>query len=243
MWRRVMPQLARRYTVVAPDLRGLGDSSRPSGGYDKRTAAGDIHALIQRLGVGRVHLVGHDIGAMVAFSHAVAFPEAVTSLVLMEAGIPGFGLEESMDMARGGRWQFGFHALPNLPEALVAGREHLYLSWWFWNRSVNPNAILPRDIDEYARCYSAPGALRAGFDYYRTLLSDGIYNRSRDIRLDMPVLAIGGEEGVGSSLAEALGAVAPDLRGAVIPDCAHYVPEEQPEALLILLADFFERCR
>ncbi|WP_229500732.1 alpha/beta fold hydrolase [Nostoc mirabile] len=123
-----MPTLAENYTVIAPDMRGLGDSSKPETGYDKRTVAEDIYQLINQLGFHQINLVGHDLGGMVAYAYATAHPTEVHRLVLMEFWLPGFGLEEGMDVANGGLWHFGFHMAPKIPEMLTAKREREYLT-------------------------------------------------------------------------------------------------------------------
>lgn len=239
-WRRVIPTLAERYTVIAPDMRGLGDSSKPTTGYEKRTLAEDIYQLVRGLGFERIFLVSHDLGAMVAHAYAAAHGEDVRRLVVLESSIPGFGLEQAMDVSRGGFWHMGFHMARDIAEALVTGRERLYLSYFYKNYAYSPTAIAEADIDEYVRCYSAPGGLRAGFEYYRTFLDDAAYNRSNaKTKLKMPVLALGGETATGSHVLSSLEAVTADVRGGVIERCGHWVPEEQPEYLIEQLLTFF----
>lgn len=137
MWRHVMPELAKRYTVIAPDLRGVGDSAKPTTGYDKRTMAEDIYQLVRQLGYQRIFLVGHDIGLNVAYSYAAAHPEDVRRLVLLEGLLPGVG--DWDEMKRNPIfWHFGFHSVPNLPEALVQGRERIYLNEFWEHGSYNP---------------------------------------------------------------------------------------------------------
>ena len=246
-WRRVMPLLAARYRVIAPDLRGLGDSSRPVGGYDKKTIADDLWQLINgTLGLTHCHLVGHDWGGPVAFALAAAHPEAIRTLAIIDVTLPGIG----PDISQGGkRWHHAFHMTPDLPEALVQGRERAYLSWFYDAFSWQPGAFAPADIDEYLRTYSQPGALRAGFAYYRNIPHDVADNRAfvdAGRRLAMPVLAIGGAlaeaRGRGSEPEASLKVVADDVTGAVIADCGHFVPEEQPQALAAhLLGHFADR--
>ena len=159
-WRRIMPALAARYTVIAPDLRGLGDSSRPATGYDKRTNANDIHQLMNKLGFEKIFLVGHDWGGPVAYAYACAHPNDVRKLVILDVTIPGESWERIPQITRrGGIWHLAFHNVRDLPEALIQGRERTYLSW-FYRSGYDPRAISEADIDEYTRCYSAPGALR-----------------------------------------------------------------------------------
>lgn len=244
-WRHVIPALAARHTVIAPDMRGLGDSSRPLAGYDKRTVAGDIWRLVgERLGHARFDLVGHDWGGPTAFALASAHPEAVRRLVIMDVVIPGDG----GDFSEGGRrWHHQFHITPDLPEALTAGRERIYLQWFYQTFAYRPGAIDEAAIDEFARTYSQPGAMRAGFAYYRAMRQDVADNAAllaTGFRLPMPVLAIGGGvsyphgRGRGGDVEASLKRVATNVRGVVLPECGHFVPEEQPEAVARLLLDF-----
>ena len=159
-WRHIIPALAERYTVIAPDLRGLGDSSRPETGYDKKTVANDVWQLVNgKLGHERFFVVGHDWGGPTAYALAAAHPEAVTRLAILDVVIPGDG----GDFSQGGRrWHHQFHLTPDLPEALTEGRERLYLSWFYRTFGHRPDAISEADIDEYLRTYTQPGAMRAG---------------------------------------------------------------------------------
>jgi pimeloyl-ACP methyl ester carboxylesterase len=245
-WRHVMPKLAERYRVIAPDLRGLGDSSRPLEGYDKKTVAADLWELLSdRLGLHRFHIVGHDWGGPTAFALAAAHPDAVTSLAILDVTIPGIG----PDISQGGkRWHHAFHMTPDLPEALVQGRERAYLSWFYREFSWQPDAIAEADIAEYLRTYTAPGALRAGFSYYRNIPRDIADNKAlleSGFRLGMPVLALGGERmearGRGRQPEESLRCIADDVTGGVIAESGHFIPEEQPEALTEQLLGLFAR--
>jgi len=177
MWRNVMPELAKRYTVIVPDLRGAGDSDKPATGYDKRTLAEDIHQLVTLLGHQRIFLVGHDIGLMVSYAYAAAHPGEVRRLVLLDAPIPGTKVFEEIEHSPM-VWHFAFHNVRDLPEALVAGRERTYLTEGFYRAlSYNPAAFTEADIDEYVRCYSAPGGMRGGFEYFRAFAEDARQNK------------------------------------------------------------------
>ncbi|MGE0767607.1 MAG: alpha/beta fold hydrolase [Hyphomicrobiaceae bacterium] len=246
-WRFVMPKLAQNYTVIAPDLRGLGDSSRPLAGYDKRTVANDVWRLMTEiLGHATFQLVGHDWGGPTAYALAASHPEVVTRLAIIDVVIPGDG----GDFSQGGRrWHHQFHMTPDLPEALVAGRERLYLQWFYQTFAYKPGAIDDAALDEFTRTYSQPGALRAGFNYYRTMAEDARVNAAQlatGFRLPMPVLAVGGGisyphgRGRGADVEASMRRVATAVEGAVIPDCGHFVPEEAPEALSGLLLDFLK---
>ncbi len=247
-WRRVMPLLADRYRLIAPDLRGLGDTSRPLDGYDSGAVAADVAELvIEHLRIPRFHLVGHDWGGPTAFALAVRHVRAVATLTVVDVTIPGIG----PDISQGGRrWHHAFHMTPDLPELLVHGREREYLSWFYREFSYQPDAIGPADIDEYLRTYTQPGALRAGFSYYRSIPRLIEQNRAlleSGFRLPMPVLAVGGgraeSRGRGSEPETSLREIAIDVTGAVIADSGHFVPEEQPQALVDCLLPFLNRTR
>lgn len=245
-WRHVIPKLWDRYSLIVPDMRGLGDSSRPLSGYDKKTVAEDIWRLVtEHLGHETFHLVGHDWGGPVAFALAAAHPDAVARLAIVDVVIPGDG----GDFSEGGRrWHHQFHITPDLPEALITGRERVYLKWFYDTFAYKPDAIDAEALDEFVRTYSEPGALRAGFAYYRAIPQDAAENAAllaTGFRLPMPVLAIGGGvsyphgRGRGGDVEASLKRVATDVRGIVIPECGHFVPEEKPTELARALLAFF----
>jgi pimeloyl-ACP methyl ester carboxylesterase len=240
-WRLIMPRLAETYRVIAPDLRGLGDSSRPAGGYDKKTVGNDIWRLVHDvLGLSEFFLVGHDWGGPTAYAVAAEHPDAVKKLAILDVTIPGDG---SPNISQGGkRWHHAFHQTLDLPEALVAGREDIYLGWFYRNYGARP--LGDDEIAEYLRTYRQPGALRAGFSYYRNIPRDIADNEARvaaGFKLPMPVLALGGEGGWGrrTEVLESLRRLATDVRGGTIADCGHWMPEEQPDELLRALLAFF----
>lgn len=240
-WRHVMPALAERYKVIAPDLRGLGDSSRPYGGYDKVTLGEDLHGLVEHLGLGPILLVGHDWGGSAAFAYTRAHPANVRRLAILEHALPGFGLEELL-VATPERtlWHMTFHT-SDVAEALVAGRERMYLSWFYTHIAYNPAAISTEEIDEYVRTYSAPGAMRSGFNLYRTFWEDVEYNRAHgETKLDVPILTIGGEHCLNDLSERGFRQLGNDVHGVVIPDCGHWIPQERPHQLLAQLQSFFE---
>jgi len=228
-----------------PDLPGLGDSSIPSGGYDKKTIAADLVQMCERLALERFHLVGHDWGGPTAFALACAIPNSVRTLSILDVTIPGIG----PDISQGGRrWHHAFHMTPELPETLVQGREREYLGWFYREFCWQRGAIEPADVDEYVRSYKRPGGLSAGFGYYRSLPQDKADNAAileSGFRLSMPVLALGGArtEARGRAMEplESLREVALDVRGFEIPECGHFIPEEQPALLADHLLRFFAR--
>ena len=241
-WRHVMPLLSDRFRLIAPDLRGLGDTFRPATGYDKKTVAADVWRLVHdHLKLDRFHLVGHDWGGPTAFALACAHPQAVRSLAILDVAIPGDGFDFSQN---GRRWHHALFRTLDLPEALFQGREHLILDWLFENYGYSPNCIAPADRDEYLRTYRKPGAMRAMFGFYRALPQDAEDNRTfleANGKLRMPVLALGGNKtfGRGIETLESMQRVAVDVRGGLIPDSGHWVIEEQPEFVARELRKFF----
>ncbi len=245
-WRRLMPLLADRFFLVAPDLRGLGDSSRPSSGYDKKTVAADLWSLMhERLGFERFMVVGHDWGAPTAFRFAADHPQAVTHLALLDAPVPG-DLPAGAGLGGAPRWHHMFHRVPDLPEALTVGRERIYLEWFFMNGTDVAGVFEDADIAEYVRTYSQPGAMRAGFNFYRALPHDVDDNRATlatGFKLPMPTLGLGGggPRGRGDLIVESLRRVALKADGGSIPDCGHFIPEEKPAELADRLREFLEK--
>lgn len=240
-WRKTMLALAERYTVVAVDPPGLGDSDKPYDGYDTDAVATRLHELTRSLGWDRFHFVGHDVGVWIGYPYANLFPNQIAKLVLIDATVPGIVPKEAYAFEEkriSKNWHFFFNAMPDLPEALVAGRERAFLSWLFHSKSSRPQAISLRALDEYVRCYSALGGWRAGCNYYRALFQDMDQNRTHARkRLAMPVLAMGGETALGALMGEMLSTVAVDVTPAIAP-CGHYVPEEAPAYLVEQLKAF-----
>ncbi len=243
-WRRVMPMLAERFRVIAIDLPGQGDSDKPLDGYDTETIARRVHDLLARLGLSRYALAAHDIGAWVAFPYALNFGAEVTRLALLDAGIPGVTLPDNLPTAPDRAWQtwhFAFNTIPDLPEALIGGKERVYLDWFLRRKAANPMSFADEDLDEYVRVFSLPGALRAGLSFYRAASQSAEQNRTltRDAKLVMPVLAVSADQGSIPDMAAPLRPFAENIRGETITQCGHFIPEEQPEALARLLGEFF----
>jgi haloacetate dehalogenase len=243
MWRKVMPALAERFTVVAPDLRGYGDSDRPASGYDKRAMAADIADLIGTLGLGPVVLGGHDRGGRVAHRFALDHPALLTHLVLLDIA-PTYDLFERMDQ-RGARarWHWLFHLVPDLPEALTAGREDIYLRYMYTAWAYNPAAIEEEAIQEYVRCFRQPGAMRAGFEDYRAGGTIDLEHDAadRDKKVRAPTLVLWGESGRTPQASDMLGvwkARCERVDGWAIPECGHFIPEEQPRAVIDAITKF-----
>lgn len=241
-WRKVMPGLVEAgYQVIVPDLRGLGDSSVPTAGYDKLTAANDLYELAQSLGLETFYLVGHDIGLQIAFALATEHPEVVGKLVLLEAPIPDETIYTfpALTPAGPGAWHFGFFNLPDLPESLVAGQEREFHEYFVRNIAVNQNAFTDADFEEYARTYAQPDKLSAAFNYFRAFSEDVERNSALDeTALSMPVLALGAEFSLGEFVAQQVSTYGTDVQGGVIEGSGHWIPEEAPEAFLDTLLTF-----
>jgi pimeloyl-ACP methyl ester carboxylesterase len=242
-WRKVVPLLVRAgRRVVILDPRGIGESDKTAAGYDLDTAARDLHDFLEAAKLvipGGIDVVAHDIGSWIAHAHAVNYPADVKRLVLTEVLIPGLipapptAIPSDATNLKG--WQFAFNRLNDLPEVLVEGHERAYLTWIFATKSTRSYAIDSAAIDEYTRQYSAPGAMRAGFDWYRANFDDkGVAQaKARAVkRLTMPVLALGGSDGVGDGLRATIASSGDHVRGGAIgPDCGHFVMEECPDEL------------
>jgi pimeloyl-ACP methyl ester carboxylesterase len=242
VWRKVMPELAKTYRVIAVDTRGMGASSRPQDGYDTQTTASDISALMVKLHVSRYSVIGHDVGMWIAYPLAAQNGRPIEKLVVTEALIPGITPTPPMLLspkANAGLTQFMFNQLRDLPEFLVAGREEAYLRWVVDHLAYRPDRVA---VDEYVRSYSVPGAMKAGFEYYRAIPVTMQQNQAlKKNKLAMPVLAIGGMIGAGETTIETMKLVSDNVRGAIVEDCGHYTPEECPDAFLKLVKPFLEQ--
>ncbi len=241
-WRKVMPALAEHYTVIAPDLRGFGASDRPDTGYDKRTIAEDVHQLVHQLGLGPINLVSHDVGMMVGYAYASAYPSEVKRLVLMEAALAGLGLETLYDADKYPRmYHLPLFEAPNgLAEALIIGREKMFVRHFMLQQTYNIAALEDDVLDGYAEQLAAPGALRAGIAYFRAHKVDAEHNRENaKTKLPMPVLTVAGSASAGAELEVAVRPLTECMRAAVIENCGHYLAEEQPERLVDELLRFF----
>ncbi len=242
MWRKVMPALAERFTVVAPDLRGYGDSDRPASGYDKRRMAADMAELIQALGLAPVILVGHDRGARVGHRFALDHPSLLTHLVLLDIA-PTYDVFERIDQRSARRvWHWFFHQVPDLPEALTAGREEIYLRHCYKAWAYNPSAIEEEAVQEYVRCFRQPGAMRAGFEDYRAGATIDLEHdvADRDRKIGVPTLILWGASRSAQS-ADMLG-VWQDrcerVKGHAVLESGHFIPEEQPAAVVDAILKF-----
>jgi pimeloyl-ACP methyl ester carboxylesterase len=257
-WRKVVPLLVsagRRVVVLDP--RGFGESDKPATGYDLDTAARDLHVFLEAAALARpggIDIVAHDVGTWIAHAHAVAYPTEVRRLVLTESNIPGItafagGLpSETVNLKS---WQFAFNRLNDLPEILVQGHERAYLAWIFATKSARSYAIDSAALDEYTRQYSAPGAMRAGFSWYRANFDAAGLAQAKARaakRLTMPVLALGGSDGVGDSLRATIATIGDRVQGGAISPrqaapadgCGHFLPEECPDELTEAVLKFWQ---
>ena len=242
MWRPLMVQLAKTHTVIAPDLRGFGGSSKPMAGYDKRTMAQDIHALAQSLGYRREIVVGHDIGLMVAYAYAAQYPNEVDRIVLMDAFLPGVGDWKTVWLLRD-LWHFHFYGVT--PLKLVAGRERIYFEH-FWNDfAADPRHSVPEaDRRFYARSYAQPGAMRAGFEVFRNFEQDAKdFAQFAETKLTMPMLVLTGEKASGEFLIQQARLVDVNVEGIVIKGKGHWLMEEAPQQVIPQLVAFINKAQ
>jgi pimeloyl-ACP methyl ester carboxylesterase len=240
MWAPLAANLARDHTVIVPDLRGMGWSSRPAGGYDKKTQARDIAGLLDALKIGKTDLVTHDIGNMVGYALAAQYPDRITRFVLMDAPLPGIGPWDEI-IRNHALWHFSFQG-PDA-ERLVAGRERIYLDR-FWNEfSADPKNFSEASRQHYARLYARPGAMHAGFNQFAAFDQDALDNKAfvAKGKLTMPVLAMGGEKSFGPTMAVVMRAAATDVSELVIPNAGHWLMEEQPAATIAGVRAFLDR--
>jgi pimeloyl-ACP methyl ester carboxylesterase len=226
MWAPLATDLAKDHTVVVPDLRGMGLSSIPAGGYDKKTQAGDVRAVLASLGIEHSVVIGHDIGTMVAYAYAARYPQQTERLVVMDAPVPG--IPPWNDIVRSPLlWHFDFGGADM--ERLVAGRERIYLDR-FWNEFAgDPHKVDEATRQHYAKLYARPGAMHAAFSQFRSIRQDTVDNEaSNKTRLTMPVLAVGGEKSFGANEAIVMRNAADDVTEVVVPGAGHWLMEEAP---------------
>jgi len=237
MWKPVIPLFAKKFTVIAPDLPGIGDSDIPAQGLDMKSAAARMHALAKLLGVKKDRVVGHDIGLMVAYAYAAQFPAEVEKLVLMDAFLPGVaGWEDVYNNP--GIWHFRFNG--PTPEALVRGRERIYFDY-FWNdfAADKTHSIPEADRAAFAAAYARPGRMRAGWAYFVSFQQAAKdFAQLAQTRLPFPVLVIGGEKANGDVLGRQAKLVASNATVVILKDTGHWVLEERPKETTDALVKF-----
>jgi pimeloyl-ACP methyl ester carboxylesterase len=237
MWTPILPVLGEKFTVISPDLPGIGDSSIPADGLDMKTAAIRIHALARSLGVQKARVVGHDIGLMVAYAYAALFPTEVEKLVVMDAFLPGVGEWEAV-YNNPALWHFRFNG--PTPEALVQGRERLYFEH-YWNdfAADKTRSLSEANRKAYAEAYARPGRMRAGWAYFVSFPQAAKdFAQLSQSKLTMPVLAIGDEKSLGEVLGRQMKLVASDVTVVVLKDTGHWILEENPKATTDALVKF-----
>jgi pimeloyl-ACP methyl ester carboxylesterase len=240
MWLPLIAKLADQHTVIAPDLRGFGQSSAPEDGYTKAAMAQDIHALVKRLKYERIRLVGHDIGLMVAYAYAAQYPDDVDRLVLMEAFLPGIGDWNSVFLLRD-LWHFHFYG--KTPLALVTGRERIYLDHFWDDFAANPTkSVSEKDREFYAKAYAEPGHMKAGMEVFRAFPKDAEdFATFAKTKLQMPMLVLSGEKAGGPFLIEQGKMVADNVEGVLVKGSGHWLMEEAPDQVIPKLVAFLDR--
>jgi pimeloyl-ACP methyl ester carboxylesterase len=237
---KILPRLAKKFTVIAVDLRGVGGSSPTPSGYDAANMAEDVHQLARQLKLERVYVAGHDIGGMVAYAFMRLHPRAARSVMILEAPLPG--VEPWEEVKRDPMiWHSNFHQTPDLPEKLIAGRQSLYFKHFFTGFTFNKKTITEVDVAHYANSYATPAQLRAGMEFYRALPANEKLNSAQRSALDVPIVLVGGDK----SFAKLLPKMGEDMRAhgcktvtiETIKDSGHYVADEQPE----IVAELIER--
>jgi pimeloyl-ACP methyl ester carboxylesterase len=244
-WRHLIPHFAERFTVIAPDFRGAGDSfPRPAAGYDKATMARDIHAVVERVTPGRKPIVvGHDLGAMVAYAYATRFPEEVRGLVVVDAPIPGTNAWRALTQ-NPAVWHVAFHQARDMAEMLVSGHERAYLEWFFRSKAYRQAGLPEDDLEVYIRAYSAPGALRAAFEAYRAIPVDALENEAIIAAgpIRTPTLLIAADTSNSASvIADMAVELGDEVQFARVLESGHWISEEQPALLIELLDNFINQ--
>jgi pimeloyl-ACP methyl ester carboxylesterase len=239
MWAPLAADLARDHTVVVPDLRGMGLSSQPASGYDKRTQAADIRLVLAKLDIDRAVIVGHDIGTMVAYAYAARYPEKTEKLVVMDAPVPGIPPWDSI-VRMPVLWHFDFGG-PDA-ERLVAGRERIYLDR-FWNEFAGDRTKIDEATRQhYAKLYARPGAMHAAFAQFNAIRQDAEDNKvAMANKLTMPVLAIGGEKSFGANEAVVMRNAATNVTELVVPNAGHWLMEEAPSEVIKAVRGFLSK--
>jgi pimeloyl-ACP methyl ester carboxylesterase len=239
MWKPLIPKLSDKFTVIAPDLPGIGESSIPSDGLDMKTAGTRMHDFVKSLGIDKAEVVGHDIGLMVAYAYAAQFPSETTKLVEMDAFLPGVeGWEPIYNNPA--MWHFRFNG--ETPELLVKGRERTYFEHYWNNFAADKNHSIPEaDRKAYAAAYAKPGYMRAGWSYFVSFPQAAKdFAVLAQTKLTMPVLSIGGEKSLGEALGAQMKLVATDVTVIVLPGTGHWLMEERPSETMDALVKFLQ---
>lgn len=241
MWQPLAVALMKTHTIVVPDLRGMGLSSHPEGGYEKKAQAQDLARVLDQLKIGKVALVTHDIGNMVGYAFAAQFPDRVTRWAVIDAPLPGIGDIWQQQLLNPKTWHFHFRG-PDV-ERLVAGRERIFLDRFYNELSAHPEKIDEETRAHYAALYARPKAMHDAFQQFAAFEQDGKDNREflAKGKLTMPIFAIGGEKSYGLVMKDDLDQVATDVKGGVVKDSGHWIMDEQPDETVKLLVPFLEQ--
>ena len=248
-WRKIMPELAEKYTVIAPDMRGYGDSEKPEHGYDTGTLAQDFRTLVQDLGIKeKIIIIAHDMGAAPALIYAGEYPDEVKAVVYLEEPVltmKNMQLLHSFTpdgTKKGGLWWWSFAFATDMPELLIVGKERDFLTWFYHDKTHDHGASIEETaVEEYLRTFNGVAAIRGSFGVYREIFSsikqtekyEGMFNK-----ISVPVLALGGDLSLGKTVKTMLEGVAKHVHGGTVPDCGHFIQDEQPEYLLKQIAKF-----
>jgi len=243
-WRKIMPSLAKKYTVIAPDMRGYGDSEKPDSGYDAHTLADDFRGLIQKEGISEeLIIIAHDMGAPPALLYAAGYPDEIKALVYMDNPVlttKNMRLLNSFDPSiqnRGGLWWWGFAFSTDMPERLIIGNERKFLTWFYEFSPDGGTSIEEEAIQEYLRSFCGTEGIRGSFGIYRDVFKSmeqtDIYEENK---VKTPILALGG--GLGDMVKKMLQGVAEDVYGGVVPNCGHFIPDERPQYVIDELEKF-----
>lgn len=236
-WNRILPELSKHFTVIVPDLRGIGESDKPKTGYDKKNMAKDIHELVQKLGYKSISIAGHDVGLMVAYAYAAQYGNEVRKVALLEAVLPG--IDPYWSQVKAEAWWFGFFNWPISPE-LVKGKERLFFTQFQNDKSHKKDVFTKEERDEVMRIYSMPGALTSSFQWYATFAQDAVDNKEfMKHKLAMPVLVLAGEFAAGAGLGDQIKLVATDVQAIEMKGVKHWLVQEKTEDVQQQLLDFF----
>jgi len=237
-WRRVIPLLSSDHHVIALELKGQGETSLAlDSDFSIEAVSAEVEAFLQERQIDTFTLVGHDVGAWVAYAYSILFPHRLTSTLLLDAALIGLAPTEAYMPRPGSRtWQFHFHAMDDMPELLTTGREADYLGWYFRTKSAVDGAMTPEAVKHYVAAYTRPGAMTAGFNYYRAVEKNRAFAEAhRQHRFNRPLVVYGGEHATGENFLRSLQACDPAVTGGMLPGCGHYLPEEAPDAVAELI--------
>jgi len=239
MWAPLAATLAKDHTLIVPDLRGMGRSSHPAGGYDKKSQAVEIRSVVTALGFDRTAVVGHDIGNMVAYAYVAQYPDKVERLIVMDAPLPGIDPWDEIKCSPN-TWHFNFRG-PDV-ERLVAGRERILLDRFYDELSAHPERIDEATRQHYAALYAQPGAMHSSFEQFKAFSQDADDNKvMAKTKLTMPVLAAGAEKSFGPVMAVVMRHVATDVTEVIVPDSGHWIMEENPNFAIAMIRDFLSQ--